>query len=109
MLFNEDLKGTEQMELVSYVFPITLVAIGAFSIFFISYAHRTFIKGRNKEFGIYMSLGMNEKDIKNLVLLENVLICIGSMVVGIAIGTLLSRLFQMVVLSMMEIDNIDFQ
>lgn len=109
MLFNEDLKGTEQMELVSYVFPITLVAIGAFSIFFISYAHRTFIKGRNKEFGIYMSLGMNEKDIKNLVLLENVLICIGSMVVGIAIGTLLSRLFQMVVLSMMEIDNIKFQ
>lgn len=109
MLFNEDLKGKEQMELVRYVFPITLVAIGAFSIFFISYAHRTFIKGRNKEFGIYMSLGMNEKDIKNLVLLENVLICVGSMVVGIAVGTLLSRLFQMVVLSMMEIDHIKFQ
>ena len=74
MLFNEDLKGTDQMELVGYVFPTTLVAIGAFSVFFISYAHRTFIKGRNKEFGIYMSLGMNDKDIKNLVLLENMII-----------------------------------
>lgn len=109
MLFNDDLKGTDQMELVGYVFPITLVAIGAFSVFFISYAHRTFIKGRNKEFGIYMSLGMNDKDIKNLVLLENVLIGGGSMVAGIAAGTLISRLFQMVVLSMMEIDNIEFQ
>lgn len=109
MLFNEDLKGTDQMELVGYVFPTTLVAIGAFSVFFISYAHRTFIKGRNKEFGIYMSLGMNDKDIKNLVLLENMIIGVGSMVVGIAVGTLLSRLFQMVVLSMMEIDNIEFR
>lgn len=109
MLFNDDLKGTDQMELVGYVFPITLVAIGAFSVFFISYAHRTFIKGRNKEFGVYMSLGMNNKDIKNLVLLENVLIGGGSMVVGVAVGTLLSRLFQMVVLSMMDIDNIEFQ
>lgn len=109
MLFNEDLKGTDQMELVGYVFPTTLVAIGAFSVFFISYAHRTFIKGRNKEFGIYMSLGMNDKDIKNLVLLENMIIGGGSMVVGIAVGTLLSRLFQMVVLSMMEIDNIEFR
>ncbi len=109
MLFNDDLKDTDQMELVGYVFPITLVAIGAFSVFFISYAHRTFIKGRNKEFGVYMSLGMNDKDIKNLVLLENVLIGVGSMVTGVAVGTLLSRLFQMVVLSMMEIDNIEFQ
>lgn len=109
MLFNDDLKDTDQMELVGYVFPITLVAIGAFSVFFISYAHRTFIKGRNKEFGVYMSLGMNDKDIKNLVLLENVLIGGGSMVTGVAVGTLLSRLFQMVVLSMMEIDNIEFQ
>lgn len=109
MLFNDKLPDSDQMELVQYVFPITLVAIGAFSVFFISYAHRTFIKGRNKEFGIYMSLGMNEKDIKNLVLLENVLIAGGSMIVGILIGTLLSRLFQMVVLSMMEIDNIKYQ
>lgn len=109
MLFNDDLRGTDQFGLVKYVLPISLVAIGAFSVFFISYAHRTFIKGRNKEFGIYMSLGMNEKDIKNLVLLENVQIAGGSMIVGILIGTLLSRLFQMVVLSMMEIDDIKYQ
>lgn len=109
MLFNDELKGTDQYGLVKYVLPISLVAIGAFSVFFISYAHRTFIKGRNKEFGIYMSLGMNEKDIKNLVLLENMLIAGGSMIVGILVGTLLSRLFQMVVLSMMEIHDIEYQ
>lgn len=109
MLFNKNVKSADQMGLVVYVFPITLVAIGAFSIFFISYAHRTFIKGRNKEFGIYMSLGMNEMDIRKLVLLENMLIGSGSMVAGIAVGTLLSRLYQMVVLSMMEINNIKFQ
>lgn len=108
MLFNKDLKDTNQMEMITMVFPITLVAIGFFSVFFISYAHRTFIKGRNKEFGIYMSLGMNEKDIKNLVLYENILIGMGSIVVGVLLGSLLSRLFQMVVLSMMEIDNISF-
>ncbi|WP_455714492.1 FtsX-like permease family protein [Anaerosporobacter sp.] len=109
MLFNESLADANQIEVLQYVFPITLVAIGAFSIFFISYAHRTFLKWRNMEFGIYMSLGMNEKDIKNLVLVENVLIAGGSMIVGILIGTLLSRLFQMVVLSMMEIDDIKYQ
>ncbi len=109
MLFNDDLRDSEQMELLLYVFPITLVAIGAFSVFFINYAHRTFIKGRNKEFGIFMSLGMNEKDIHKLVLFENILIGTGSMIVGIVIGSLLSRLFQMVVLALMELDNIKFQ
>lgn len=108
MYFNKYVKKSDDNGLLTYVLPITIVAISAFSVFFISYAYRTFIKGRNKEFGIYMSLGMNEDDIKRLVLIENIIISGCSLIVGILVGTLLSRLFQMVILSMMEVENIRY-
>ena len=107
MLFNDGLAGDET-EVLRYVFPIAMAAIALFSIFFITYAHNSFIKTRNKEFGVYITLGMDWKELKKMVDLENALICGCSLVSGILIGTLFSRLFQMVILSMLEIDDIKY-
>ena len=108
LLLNKGLQGREDTEVLSYVFPITMVAIALFSVFFINYAHTAFVKGRNKEFGIYISLGLNAKELRKLINLESILINISSLVVGVTVGTLFSRLFQMVILSLLEIKNIAF-
>ncbi|HEX3077619.1 MAG TPA: ABC transporter permease, partial [Lachnospiraceae bacterium] len=109
LMFNRAMTRNEQLDALRYIFPITIVAIGLFSIFFINYAHRTFIKGRNKEFGIYMSLGMTERDIRRLVNIENIIISISSFLVGILVGLLFSRLFQMVIIHMLGVKNITYQ
>ncbi|MBE5961941.1 MAG: ABC transporter permease [Lachnospiraceae bacterium] len=109
LLFNDAVGSTESLDVLTYVFPITIVAIGVFSVFFINYAHRIFMKGRNKEFGIYMTLGMNQSDLKKQVLIESLIISIGSLVTGILVGLLFSRLFQMVILNLLDVDGIEFE
>lgn len=107
LLFNDELMESNR-DLLSYVFPIAMVAIAIFSVFFITYAHTAFVKGRNKEFGIYISLGMDSKELKHMVNIENCMICGASLLSGILIGTLFSRLFQMVILSLLQIDGIGY-
>jgi len=108
LILNKELQGREDTDVLSYVFPITMVAIALFSVFFINYAHSAFIKGRNKEFGIYTSLGISSKELKKLINIESILINTASLLVGILAGTLFSRLFQMVILSLLEIKDISY-
>ena len=110
MLTNKALVGNgDGMENFSaLIFYISLVAIGAFSIFFINYAHTSFIKTRYKEFGVYMTLGMTSKDIQKIILLENLAVMSASLVTGVFSGVIFSRLFQMVVLSLLKIKDITY-
>lgn len=107
LLFNDSLSN-DSTEVLQYVFPVTMIAIALFSVFFITYAHTSFLKSRTKEFGIYTTLGMDQKELKNLVTIENCFICGGAILTAMLIGTLFSRLFQMVILSLMEIEGIEF-
>lgn len=108
MLCNDQLNGRKDTEVLEYVFPITIVAIGLFSIFFINYTHHTFLRQRNKEFGVYMTLGMDAKQLGRFVAIESGIIMAAAMVVGIVAGSLFSRLFQMIILDMMEITDVTF-
>ncbi len=108
VILNKELKGRDDTEVLSYVFYITLVAIALFSVFFINYAHTAFMKGRNKEFGVYISLGINTKELRNLTNIESLLISTIALFTGVGVGSLFSRLFQMVILNMLEIKDIPF-
>jgi putative ABC transport system permease protein len=108
LILNKQLKGREDTDVLSYVFPITMVSIALFSIFFINYAHSAFMKGRNKEFGVYLSLGINSKELLKMINLESIFINAASLLTGIGVGTLFSRLFHMVILSLLEIKDIKF-
>ena len=51
--------------------------------FLIIYASRFLIKRRNKEFGIYLTLGMSKRKISIILFFETLLIGIVSLVVGL--------------------------
>lgn len=76
--------------------------------FLIIYASRFLIKRRNKEFGIYMILGMSKRNISLILFLETLFIGIISLGVGLVLGVILSQLMSMLVVNVFEADMTKF-
>ncbi|WBW96858.1 FtsX-like permease family protein [Oceanirhabdus sp. W0125-5] len=79
-----------------------------FLVVFISYTVTAFIKYRGKEFGVYMILGMTQKNIKKMVFFENVIIVGSSLLVGLISGMIFSRLYYMLFSKIMMLDGLKF-
>lgn len=77
--------------------------------FLIIYASRFLMKRRNKEFGIYMLLGMSKRKISMILFFETILIGVISLIVGLGLGILLSQLMSMLVANMFEADMTKYQ
>ena len=90
--------------LLSYVSVFVSVILG----FLIIYASRFLIKKRNKEFGIYMTLGMSKRKISLLLLLETFLIGLISLGIGLLLGIALSQITSIFVANMFEVNMTKF-
>lgn len=77
--------------------------------FLIIYASRFLIKRRNKEFGIYLTLGMSKRKISVILFFETLLIGIVSLVAGLVIGTILSQFMSVIVANMFDADMTKFK
>lgn len=76
--------------------------------FLIIYASRFLMKRRNKEFGIYLTLGMSKGKISKILLLETFIIGIISLVIGLVVGVLASQLMSVLVANSFEADLTHF-
>ncbi|ACQ52815.1 ABC transporter permease [Clostridium botulinum] len=74
-------------------FNITAIIAYLFLCFFIFYSVSVFIKSRFKEFGILYILGASDKQIKNMIAIENVLISSLSGIFGVILGLVFSKIF----------------
>ncbi len=70
--------------------------------FLIIYASRFLMKRRNKEFGIYLTLGMSKRKISLILFFETLFIGILSLIVGLLVGVLISQVMSLVVANMFE-------
>lgn len=77
--------------------------------FLIIYASRFLIKRRNKEFGIYLTLGMSKRKISAILFFETLIIGIVSLVAGLVIGTILSQFMSVIVANMFDADMTKFK
>ena len=75
----------------------------------IVYASRFLMKRRNKEFALYMMLGMSKGKISALLLTETVIIGLGSLGVGLLIGIGLSQLMSALVANLFEADMTEYK
>ena len=89
-------------ESLNEVVQVLSTAIEALSVFvavvfglLIVYANRFLMKRRSREFALYLTLGMGKGKISAILLLETLLIGIGSLLVGLLIG-LVSGLFTLI-------------
>ena len=88
----------ELSELQANAFALTNSVIGIASVFIsfilgflIVYANNYLIKRRKKEFGIYMTLGMENKSLSRIIFVETMLIGVISLCIGLVCGVLLSQ------------------
>ena len=79
------------LSLGSYVIVI-------FSLIFIFYTNSFLVRRRKKEFGLYNILGMGKRNIALIFLWETFFIALISIVLGLAFGVLMSKLFELLLL-----------
>ena len=78
-------------ELTNSVIGIASVFISFILGFLIVYANNYLIKRRKKEFGIYMTLGMENQSLSRIIFVETMLIGVISLGIGLVCGVLLSQ------------------
>ena len=90
--------------------------IGYFSVFIafvlgflIVYANNYLIKRRKKEFGIYMTLGMENGSLSKMIFLETLFIGAISLGIGVVLGIMLSQALSVLTAYMFQVDLTEFQ
>lgn len=73
------------------------VVIIVFTFFFVKYSSSTFIKSRGKEFGLLSLFGMTKSQIRKYAAYENIIVSLLSILGGLVLGGLFSKLFFMAV------------
>jgi hypothetical protein len=82
--------------------------VAIFCVFFVIYAHISFIKFRKTEYGMFMVLGMTNTDIGKIILIENSLIGIASLISGLLAGLGFSRIFYLVILNLIDAKSVRY-
>lgn len=86
---------------IFYSFQSSAVILAIFSAIFIWYSNSFFTKKRKKEVGLYSLFGLRKRQIARMLFYENIVMGILALIFGILLGTLLSKLFSMILLNMM--------
>lgn len=77
--------------------------------FLIVYANNYLIKRRKKEFGIYMTLGMENGSLSKMIFLETLFIGAISLGIGLVLGIMLSQALSVLTAYMFQVDLTKFQ
>ena len=108
MMELSDLKANA-FELTSDIIGIVSIFISFILGFLIIYANNYLIKRRKKEFGIYMTLGMENSKLSIIIFIETILIGMISLGVGLILGILLSQGISIVTAKLFEVNISKFQ
>lgn len=85
---------------VMVLFRSSAIVVALFSIMFVWYSNGFFVRSRTKELGTYALLGMERRQIAWLLFLENITLGLLSLVAGIGLGSLFSRLCSVLLIRM---------
>ena len=81
----------KMLELLSMLINGVSVFIAVILGFLIIYANRFLIRRRKREFGIYLTLGMDRSKVSRVIVLETLLVGLLSLVCGLALGVVVSQ------------------
>ena len=92
--------GATLQAMLSFGFLI----VGLFSAIFLLYTNGFLIKRRKKEFGLFNVLGMEKKHLARVMLYETMYIALGSILLGLAGGILLSKAMFLLLLRLLRFE-----
>lgn len=99
----DSVSGSVKGEAAMKTGSILLIAIVTV---FLVYANNLFIKRRGKEIGLFQLVGLSKGKIFRIIGLENIILYFSSMVIGIFLGFISSKLIMMVLLKIIAMDEV---
>ncbi|HHW25857.1 MAG TPA: ABC transporter permease [Firmicutes bacterium] len=81
-----------QAERVRAGLRVAQYMIATFSFFFVLYSSSAFVRSRKKEFGLLSLLGATKRQLSRFVVIEHVIMGLGSVAAGLGLGIPLSKL-----------------
>ncbi|WJE28158.1 ABC transporter permease [Bacillus cereus] len=91
---------------IADVFKVSSVILIIFVAIFIWYSNSFFTKKRKKEIALYSLLGVPKRQIGAMLFYENFIIGIIALIIGMGIGALLSKVFSMLLLKVMQLSTV---
>lgn len=88
-------------ESMIFLMQIGAIFIYIFAFIFMWYSNNFFTRNRKKEVGLYSMLGVEKKKIARMLFIENLSLGLVGLIIGIIGGTLLSRIFVMLLFHLM--------
>lgn len=95
--------------LISDVMGVASIFISFILGFLIVYANSYLIKRRKKEFGVYMTLGMENSKLSSLLFIETMMIGVISLGLGLVLGIFLSQGLSVVTAKLFKVDLTTFK
>lgn len=86
---------------IDVAFKASSIVVAIFTAMFIWYSNSFFTKKRKKEVGLYSLMGIRKKQIGRMLFYENILIGVLALGAGIFMGSLLSKVFVMLLIKLM--------
>ncbi|MDQ0191717.1 bacitracin transport system permease protein [Paenibacillus wynnii] len=74
-------------------------------VVFMIYANSIFLNRRSKEIGLYQLVGLTHSTVARLLITENALLGMGALLIGVGGGALVSRLFVLILMKLIGIEN----
>lgn len=97
------------IDMLGRVMSVISVFVAVVLGFLIVYANTFLIKRRNKEFGIYLILGMGKVKVAAILIIETVVIGIISMAAGLIVGIAASQGMSILIANLFEADLTKFR
>ena len=95
-LINSSTFGVDALKLLDRAMGVVSVFISFILGFLIVYANQFLIKRRKKEFGIYTLLGMKQRRILSILIMETIFVGLVSLFIGLILGVFLSQFMAVV-------------
>ncbi len=102
IMMNVSSSTQELIELMMNMLSGVSVFVSFILGFLIIYASRFLMKRRNREFGVYLTLGMSKRKISLILFFETLFIGVLSLIVGLGFGVVLSQFMSLLVANMFE-------
>lgn len=105
ILFSEDVQGLFDIAgMMAAMVGIATFFIMWIIAWLIHYMVRFILEKRSREFGIYLLIGMQKKEIARLYIRENLVLGVGAFMLGIGIGMLLQQILMSILYGMIQMN-----
>lgn len=108
-IYNPQVKSVDVMGSMGVMASQTMflceIVIVIFTIVFTVYSISSFVKSREKEFGLLSMFGLTKGQIRSYVMFENIIVSTAAIVTGLLLGIIFSKLFFMTVTVILVLDT----